>query len=123
MEKSILFTAALLATLVVADGASAKGYRWSGATDTPRIDATRAEQRKRIEEGRRNGQITRSEYNRLMAEQDRIATMERRAKADGIATPSERREIRHAQEEAARHIYQESHNGETRWNRWYRRWW
>jgi transposase-like protein len=34
-----------------------------------------------------------------------------------------RREIRHAQGVASRRIYQESHDGETRWNRWYRRWW
>jgi hypothetical protein len=126
MNKTIL---AIIGTLAMASAASAQTSRyeptrhgWDG-TYTPGIDATRAEQRAKIEEGRGNDQLTRREYDRLLAEQDRIAAMERRAKADGIATPHERRQIREAQHDAERHIYQETHNNETRWNRWHRRWW
>ena len=128
MRKSALVSASLAAVAtalsITAASAHDRGYGGSrSATETPYIDATQAEQRARIEEGRRNGRLTRSEYHELMDEQDRIAALERRAKADGVADPHERRRIREAQETAGRHIYQETHDGETRWNRWHRRWW
>lgn len=130
MRKIALVSFAVLATALSATAASAQssrhgwGHGWGGgATETPYIDATQERQRAQIEQGRRDGQLTRSEYYQLMDEQDRIAAMERRAKADGFADPAERRRIREAQEAAGRHIYQESHDYETRWNRWHRRWW
>lgn len=128
MRKIALVSLAALATALSMNAAGAQssrhGYGWGGsATETPYIDSTQERQRARIEQGRRSGQLTRSEYYQLMEEQDRIAAMERRAKADGFADPSERRRIRDAQEVATRHIHQETHDHETRWNRWYRRWW
>lgn len=131
MRKIALVSLAALATTLSVTAASAQsgrygygyGYGSGAATETPYIDATQARQRAQIEQGRRTGQITRSEYQQLMAEQDRIAAMERRAKGDGFADPAERRRIREAQESAGRHIYHESHDSDTRWNRWVRRWW
>ena len=108
MRKIALVSFAALATALSVTAASAQssrhgwGYGWgSGATETPYIDATQERQRAQIEQARRNGQLTRSEYYQLMDEQDRIAAMERSAKADGFADPAERRRIRHAQEAAA----------------------
>ncbi len=140
MRKYLVPSAAALVTIVASSAAHADPYRGGrggpdraydygygygrGATETPGIDRNQAEQRALIEQGRRNGQLTRGEYYRLMEEQDRIAEMERRAKADGFADPHERRRIREAQEVAGRHIYQETHNNETRRNRWWQhRWW
>lgn len=127
MYKTVVAVTALLVSSAGIGSAHAEhwGSRWGwggGATYTPRIDANEAQQRMRIEDGRRSGQLTHREYARLMAEQDRIASMERRAKADGIATWEERRIIRQAQEDASRHIYKEKSDGESRWNNWYRRW-
>jgi hypothetical protein len=45
--------------------------------------------------------------------------MERRAKADGVVTRHEARDISRAQHAASRHIYQESHDSQRSW---YRRW-
>ncbi len=126
MRKFALVSLAVVTTALSATAASAQSsrYGWGGsATETPYIDANQAEQRARIEQGRRNGQLTRSEYYQLMDEQDRIAAMERRAKADGFADPIERRRIREAQDAAGRHIYLETHDTEMRGHRWYRRWW
>ncbi len=131
MRKIAFVSLAALATTLSVTAASAQsarhgygyGYGSGAATETPYIDANQARQRAQIEQGRRSGQITRSEYQQLMAEQDRIASMERRAKADGFADPAERRRIREAQESAGRQIYHESHDTDTRWNRWVRRWW
>jgi hypothetical protein len=106
MTRTFLAAAAVLATL--STGAMAD-----------RIDQRQAEQAQRIEQARRSGELTRSELTSLRAEQARIAEMERRAKADGVVTRHEARDISRAQHAAGQHIYQESHDSQRRW---YRRW-
>ena len=83
------------------------------------IDRRQAIQNHRIEHGRHSGELTRYEYYRLKQEQARIAEMERRAKADGHLSYSERQAIKRAQDDASRHIYRESHDGQKSW---WRRW-
>jgi hypothetical protein len=106
MTRTFLAAAAVLATLTT--GAMAD-----------RIDQRQAEQAQRIEQARRSGELTRGELTSLRAEQARIAEMERRAKADGVVTRHEARDIARAQHAASRHIYQESHDSQRAW---YRRW-
>ena len=109
--KTVLLASALV--LATASGALAD-----------QIDQRQARDAQRIEEGRRSGQLTPREYTQLKAEQARIASIERAAKADGVVTRQEARTIADAQDAASRHIYQEKHDGETvRTHRWYRRWW
>ncbi|MEQ1695801.1 MAG: hypothetical protein ABL901_08170 [Hyphomicrobiaceae bacterium] len=88
-----------------------------------RIDQRQANEAKRIEDGRRSGQLSGREYVQLKAEQARIANMERFAKADGVVTRHEARAIEDAQDAASRRIYQEKHDGDTARRHWYRRWW
>lgn len=96
------------------------------------IDGRQARQIERIQQGVRSGQLTRYEAHGLIAEQRRIAEMERRAKRDGHVDRFERREIDAAQDRANRHIFAEKHDGDARprngygprqgyWG--YRRWW
>ena len=114
MKVSAILTATVLATTAM-------------LTVTPaladEIDRRQQTQQRRLEAGFRSGQLTRGEYLRLQAEQARIAQVERRAERDGRIDPYERAWISRAQNEASRHIYVERHDGESRWNRWYRRWW
>jgi hypothetical protein len=106
MTRTFLTAAAVLAALTT--GAMAD-----------RIDQRQAEQARQIEQGRRSGELTRSETASLRAEQTRINDIERRAKADGVVTRQEARQIAQAQNAASRHIYQESHDSQRSW---YRRW-
>ncbi len=106
MTRTLLAAAAVLGTLTT--GAMAD-----------RIDQRQATQAERIEQGRRSGELTRSEASSLRAEQARIADLERRAKADGVVTRQEARVLNRAQHEAGRHISQESHDSQRSW---YRRW-
>jgi hypothetical protein len=87
-------------------------------------------QERRIEQGLRDGSLTRQEYWRLKREQQRIQALENWAWRDGYLTPSERHQLRRAQRSAGRHIYRDRHDGEYRgWRRragydWgWRRWW
>ena len=83
------------------------------------IDSVQARESAAIEQGRYSGQLTRREYRDLKAEQRAIADMEARARADGHISKREYREISEAQRNAARHISQETHDGQKSW---YRRW-
>lgn len=96
----------------------------AGAYDNQReIDARQAAQERRIQQGLRSGELTRREAHALAAEQARIRDLERRAQRDGRIDRHEAAEIRRAQNDAARHIYQETHDGQRRSSWWYRRWW
>jgi hypothetical protein len=107
----------LLVTITVASAHDYRGY------DTRDIDARRANQIRRIEEGRRSGQLNWREYRFLRHEQAQIASDERRAKADGYISPYERRRLNRELDEAGGDIYRLKHNEEVaRWRRW-NRWW
>ncbi len=116
---------ALTSTAALADsGRGWGGWGGWGSTRTPGIDRTQAEQAAEIARGQRNGSLTSREVADLRAEQASIAEMERRAKADGIVTRSERERIRNAQASAGRHIQQEENDRERAGSRGgFRRWW
>jgi uncharacterized membrane protein YebE (DUF533 family) len=118
MQKFALTSAVALVALTT--GASA----YDGYSAQREIDRRQFRQEQRIQEGVRQGDLTRREYLQLEAEQARIRELERRARADGRIDPYEAARIRRAQNEASRHIYQERHDGERRGDGWRnRRWW
>jgi hypothetical protein len=114
MSKIFALSAALvLATTLGTAGASAHSQR--DAT----IDANQAVQLQRIEQGRYTGEINRREYRALLAEQARIAEMERAAKADGWISRREYKSIHDAQIDAYRAIKSESSDRDVSfWRRW-----
>jgi hypothetical protein len=94
------------------------------------IDRRQWRQEQRIEQGLRDGSLTRREYWRLKQEQQRIRGLENWARRDGYLTPYERYQLRRSQREASRHIYRDRHVREYRgWRRWagygwgWRHWW
>ena len=90
----------------------------ASAHSTAPIDRTQAWQLRQIQDGRDNGSLTRREYTALMAEQARIAEMERLAKRNGV-TGYEFRMIRRAQRDAANHILNETTDRQVNiWRRW-----
>jgi uncharacterized membrane protein YebE (DUF533 family) len=105
--------AAVVGLGIAASAGSAHAY------GKKKIDEERAAEAARIEQGRYAGELTRREYQGLLAEQRAIKDMENRALADGHISKREYRTIREAQQNAARHIYQETHDGQVSW---YRKW-
>lgn len=85
-----------------------------------RVDQRQSNQANRIEQGLRDGSLTRQEAARLKDEQARIAKLEREAERDGRITREERARLGAAQNRASRNIYEERHDSESRnrWNRW-----
>lgn len=85
------------------------------------IQAERDRQKAMIEQGRSDGSLTWYEKYSLNREQTRVDQLERDALADGRLTRDEYRFIRQAQDDAARSIHAERHDGQVRgW--WWRLW-
>jgi hypothetical protein len=116
MNPANLAAILLRATTAVA---SAHDYRYN---DTNNIDGRRASEMRRIENGRRSGELTWREYRFLRYEQARIAADERRAKADGYVSHYERRRLNEELDQATRDIYRLKHNDRVAWWRRWRNW-
>jgi hypothetical protein len=106
---------AIIALAIAASTTAASAHDYSRSD---RIDAREAAQARRIEHNRRTGELTWYEAAKLRAEQRRIHAMEASARRDGYISRAEARRIEAAQDAASRHIYRESHDGQTaRWRR------
>ena len=113
-NKSTLKSTLLALTLLVTSSAAAFAH------DLSDISRTQSRQIEQIVQARNSGQLTRREYNQLMAEQTRIAQMQENLQRGGYVTGRDHHVLRVAQQEAAQHIYQESHDGEVNYLRVWR---
>lgn len=109
--------------MLAASAASANAHDYRYGSDTSDIDARRASEIRRIEEGRQTGQLSWREYRFLKAEQARIAEQERQAKADGYVSPEERRRLNRELDQASTDIRRLKHNDEVVGRRHWYRWW
>jgi uncharacterized membrane protein YebE (DUF533 family) len=119
-ENAKMNRTTLVATLLLATTAVASAH--DRYNDTSNIDGRRASEMRRIENGRRSGQLTWREYRFLRYEQARIAADEHRAKADGYVSHYERRRLNQELDQASRDIYQLKHNDRVAWWRRWRNW-
>lgn len=74
---------------------------------TPRATARQGAQQSRIAEGVQSGDLSRKEAAGLEMQQRNIKRTKRQAKADGVVSPAERREIHRKQNRASRNIARE----------------
>lgn len=79
-----------------------------------RVDKKEAHQQERIEQGVRDGSLTRPEANRLERKERRNDREVRRDRRDGGLSPDERRDARENSRELSRDIYREKHDAQTR---------
>jgi hypothetical protein len=101
MKKSLMVILAVVATAPVFAG-------------TPQLDAREANQRARIHQGVKSGELTRPEARRLRMGEARLHYNEARAKSDGVVTAAERARLqREASHESAR-IYRQKHDAQDR---------
>jgi hypothetical protein len=107
MKRSMTLTivAAALLTVGVAD---ARG------TPDPGVNARQHNQRARVQQGVRSGELTRRETRQVAEGQRDIRQLERAYKSDGTLTGAERRDLHHEQNQASREIYQQKHDAQER---------
>ena len=104
MKKKIMFAALIIIGFTVA----------SNAQNTPVVDAREQNQKARIRDGVKDGELTKKEAVGLRAEQRHVKKVEARAKADGVVTPAERAKLDRKQDRASRHIAKQKHDGQTK---------
>ena len=77
---------------------------------TPRLDAREHNQRERIAQGVRSGELTRPETRRLIAGERRLHRHERYAKSDGIVMRGERIRLQRNTNRMSHRIYRQKHD-------------
>ena len=82
-------------------------------TATPRVDRREQRQQKRIEQGKKSGQLTPRETRHLERREAKIHRDEAKAKSDGKVTPAERRRLNREENRTSRAIYRKKHNRRT----------
>ena len=113
MKLTTLLLVAMVGVSATAYSQSANDAREPG-TRTPVIHRHQVNQRERIRQGVRSGELTRGEAARLRNEQRVIRHQVQTAKAYGTVSRAERARIRHEQREASEHIYRLKHNSRER---------
>jgi hypothetical protein len=83
-------------------------------TRDPHVNARQQNQRERIQQGVKSGELTRRETGRLVEEQRDVRQLERAYKSDGTLTGAERRDLQHEQNQASRDIYRQKHDDQDR---------
>jgi CRISPR/Cas system-associated endoribonuclease Cas2 len=85
-----------------------------GGTRDPKINERQRNQKERIQQGVRSGELTRDERKQLVVEQKTIRAEEHAYKADGVLTKDERKDLQQDLNTASHHIYEEKHDAEKR---------
>lgn len=84
------------------------------AAGTPAIDQAQHNQRARIEQGVRSGELTVPETRQLARQQGRLHRHEAAARSDGVVTPGERHRLRHHAHHNSRGVYRQKHDAQER---------
>ncbi len=107
MKSNLLKTVLGISLAVIAQSTFA-------GTNSPAIDKKQANQKGRISQGIRSGQLTAREAARLGKQQRRIYREERRFKADGQFTRRERAKVHFDLAKSSRNIYRQKHDRQVR---------
>jgi hypothetical protein len=110
MKKFFAATLTLVGVFAVVNASYADTRR----TRDPGVNARQHNQRDRIQQGVKSGELTRREAGRLVHEQRDVRQLEREYKSDGTLTGVERRDLHQEQNEASRHIYNQKHDEQDR---------
>jgi uncharacterized membrane protein YebE (DUF533 family) len=71
-------------------------------------------ERQRIKQGVKSGELTKAEAKNVITDQKEIRQEVKAAKSDGAVTKEERQDIKQDQRQASRKIYRKKHNNRDR---------
>jgi len=107
------FTLVLMAASVMGVASLSHADAEAGVRD-PGVNARQQNQRQRIQQGVRSGELTRRETRTLAEQQRDVRQLERAYKSDGELTRAERVDLHHEQNQASRQIYNQKHDAQDR---------
>jgi hypothetical protein len=104
MKKKIMFAALFVLGFTMA----------SNAQNTPVVDNREGNQKERIKDGVKSGELTKPEAKKLVKQQHHIKKAEAKAKSDGEVTAAERAKLDRKQDRASRNIAKQKHDKQDR---------
>jgi hypothetical protein len=110
MKKLFAATLAFVGVLAVVDASYADTRR----TRDPGVNARQHNQRERIQQGVKSGELSRRETGRLVHEQRQVRQLEHTYKEDGALTRDERKDLHQQLGQQSQEIYEEKHDEEKR---------
>ena len=81
---------------------------------TPVLNERQDNQKARIKQGVKSGELTKKETKRLVKGQAQLQKMEAKAKSDGVVTKKERARLQHKANKESAKIYKNKHDGQSR---------
>jgi len=111
----LIVAIAVVLALTLPAGAQTQGStqtQTQSTSQTPVVDQRQKNQKTRIKRGVKSGELTGKETVGLAKDQKEIHEAEKEAKADGVVTSEERKELRQEQNEASREIFKEKHDAQ-----------
>lgn len=114
MKKTTLLALAFLLATGFAITRAQEPQEKPKRDETPAIDKREQNQKARIQQGVKSGELTKKEARRLAAEQRKIKHDEKKAKADGVVTKKEKAKIRQEQKRASKDIYRQKHDAQKK---------
>ncbi|TQV74021.1 hypothetical protein FLL45_14270 [Aliikangiella marina] len=82
--------------------------------ETPVLNERQANQKARIAQGIKSGELTKKETARMVRGQAQLQRMENRAKADGVVTKKEKARLQHKANKESAKIYRNKHDVQKR---------
>jgi hypothetical protein len=80
----------------------------------PRVDKRQQNQKDRVKQGVKSGELTKKEAGNIARERRDIKKLEREYGADGVVTNTERKDMERRMDEASRDIFQQKHDAQDR---------
>lgn len=114
MKTNLLLSLACATVLAAGSTALADHPRCNWRTRDPGVNQRQENQRDRIAQGVRSGELTRHEARVLAHKEAELARLEARLKSDGKLTPQERARLQHRLDVLSKEIYQQKHDAQDR---------
>lgn len=111
MKAKIIIALAIFTSSAVA--ASAQTTDPAATTTTARAVSTLKNDRARIRQGVKSGELTKKETGKLAVEDAKVKQERKDAKADGTVTPAERKSLRQDKKKLSKNIYKQKHDAQT----------
>jgi hypothetical protein len=84
------------------------------ATTTAKPVSTIKNDRQRIRQGVKSGELTKTEAARLKVQTAKVNQERKEYKSDGVVTTEERKDLRQDKKKLSRRIYKQKHDGQVR---------
>jgi hypothetical protein len=106
MNVKIILAIAIFSTVSYAASAQ--------TTTTAKPASTIKNDRQRIRQGVKSGELTKVEAARLKAQTAKVNQERKEYKSDGVVTTEERKDLRQDKKKLSRRIYKQKHDGQVR---------